>query len=336
MEMNKNQLTMAVIGGAGGVVALVVFALVWMKSGKIDVLQREVKNLKSECDGLYAVDPAEGENFRKNFNAVSNEVASSFNSAANEFLLDEYSEMEKSVFCKKMQDDFKDFLKWPEGSVDKLIGEDIKKAEKGSGIVQFVPCLNGTVPSSEEEKLKLARQWCDFKKLMELMNDAGVRKLEKFLAKPEEKKETSARTVNAGFQINNQAPLQYQYDEERYELGFKAKPAAFLKFLNLISAKGADDKFFFIVETMSFDGGFSKRVEAGEIIKSSDGNARKSEGRTSRRRRGAQRGAEGKEVEKQDPVEKNDVKTFVTNPETADPITVTMTIRSVIFKKGVK
>ncbi len=328
MEMNRNQLTMAVIGGAGGAIALVVFALVWMKSGKIDALQLEVANLKSECDGLSAVDPATGENYRKNLNSISNEVSASFNSAANEFLLDEYSALEKSVFCKRMQDDFKDFVKWSEGSVDKLISEDKKESDD---IPQFKSCLGGTVPSSEKEKLKLVRQWCDFKKLMNLMKDAKVKKLERFAAITEAAKETSDKSGTGG-QAGNQAPL-YQYDEEKYEVKFEAKPAALVELLNLISANESEDKYFFIVEKMSFDGRFSNNEE---IIKGTDGNARKSEGRSSRGRRGRNRNSESKEVEKQELAEKNDVKTFMTNPETAEPIKVTMIIRSVIFKKGGK
>lgn len=334
MEMNRNQLTMAVIGGAGGAIALVVFALVWLKSGKMDALRLEVTNLKAECDRLHAVDPATGENYSKNLNVISNEVSASFNSATNEFLLAKYSVMENSDFCKAMQDDFKEFVKWSEGSVDKLISEDIKNSESGGAIAQFVPCLNGTVPGSEEEKLKLARQWCDFKKLMGLMNDVGVRKLEKFVAKTEVAKENPVNG-NMGVQINDQAPL-YQYDEERYELVFWAKPAAFIEFLNLISTKESEDRYFFIVETMAFDGGFGKKLNDGEIMKNPDGSARKSEGRSSRGRRGRNRNSESKEVEKQELAGKNDVKTYITNPETADPIRVTMTIRSVIFKKGGK
>jgi hypothetical protein len=329
MEMNKNQLTMAVIGGAGGVVALVVFALVWMKSGKIDALQLEVANLKSECDGLSAVDPATGENYRKNLNSISNEVSASFNSAANEFLLDEYSALEKSVFCERMLDDFKDFVKWSEGSVDKLISEDKKKSDD---LPQFKSCLgDGNVPSSEKEKLKLVRQWCDFKKLMNLMKDAKVKKLERFAAITEAAKETSDKSSTGG-QAGNQAPL-YQYDEEKYEVKFEAKPAALVELLNLISANESEDKYFFIVEKMSFDGRFSNNEE---IIKGTDNNARKTEGRSSKGRRGRNRNPESKEVEKQELAEKNDVKTFMTNPETAEPIKVTMIIRSVIFKKGGK
>lgn len=305
MEMNKNQLAMAVIGGAGAVIALAVFALVWMNSAEVEELNAKVAEERSSCAAKRGVTRKCGNEIKEVTTRLAEDAAGTYAALTNGFLIAEVPE--RTALQKLMNAAYERYKKLPVDATTKIIKEDFTFGPFGDYI-------KGTIPNEKETPL-LARRWGDVSELTDLLVEAGATGLTdvKILTKKTEEESVNARGRNARGRNarNNKNPeaddTAYACSEETYELTFFARPAALVKFMNSLSAS----KRFFTLDSVKFE-------QAGDPLLQAIGADSKEDSRKSK-----------EETEEERELGRN--KICVTDPATTAPLTVTVKVTAMIF-----
>ena len=306
MEMSKNQLKMAVIGGVGVVIALVAFGMVVMNSSAVTELRDKIAQERSSCTQKRGISSQVAKMAEEARKALSEKALAAYNYVSTNDL-----QVAKVIEGAKLQNlmnaDYERFKKLPEGTSRKIIKEDF-------AFGKFGDYIKGKVPSKEEAQL-LSRQWNDVSILADILVDAGATELtdvKVITPKKEEPTNTNQRgRASRGRNVANTANAdnaKYASENESYEITFLARPAALVKFLNLITSS----KRFFAVDSLKFE-------QVGDPLLQAIGADSKEE--STRKNKKVNK-------EEEDP---SLSKICVTDPATIEPFTVTMKISAMIF-----
>lgn len=306
MEMSKNQLTMAVIGGVGVVIALAAFGMVVMNSSAVTELRDKIVQERSsyaQKRGISSQIAKKVEEVRKALNDKA--LAAYSYVSTNDLRVAKV--LEGAKLQNLMNADYERFKKLPEGTSRKIIKEDF-------AFGKFGDYIKGKVPSKEEAQL-LSRHWNDVSILTDILVEAGATELtdvKVITPKKEEPTNTNQRgRASRGRNLANASGadnVKYASENESYEITFLARPAALVKFLNLISSS----KRFFAVDSLKFE-------QAGDPLLQAIGAESKDESTRKNRKN------------KKDDEDPSLSKICVTNPMTTEPFTVTMKISAMIF-----
>ncbi|MBO7207829.1 MAG: Amuc_1100 family pilus-like protein [Kiritimatiellae bacterium] len=303
--MNKNQLTMTVIGGAGAAVALVFFALLFLNSSTVDQRRQEVADLQNRCNALNGV--SRDKTIEDDIAEIDGLMSQRYDSMVNTNLV-RHTEKSENELKQAINKEFREIKLWPQNSSIKMIPADFlaKKGEdKFKVFYNYVKDEGAVAP---KDKMLVARQWSDFYRIMELMRDAGVQRLEMFtdVVKAKSVVEVKKPSRNRSRKKTDEKPDESgRYSEQTYAVEFEAKPAALVKFMNMLA--NGKDKWFFAVESLFVDGeGFLQKIEGKKEL--------------------AKTGAQAEQS----------IRPVVVDPATEAPLKVKMNITSVIFTQNIE
>lgn len=303
--MNKNQLTMAVTGGVGAAVALVFFALVFMNGSTIDQRKQEVADLQNKCSALNGV--SRDKTIAEDIKEIDGLMSERYDSMVNTNLV-RHAEKSENELQQAINAEFREIKSWPSDSSVKIIPGDFLAKNGDQNFKVFYNYVKDDGAVAPKNKLLVARQWSDFYHIMELMRDAGVCQLGMFTdvvkaqSEPEMKKPARNRSRRKSVEKVEEAP---KYNEQTYAVEFEAKPAALVKFMNMLAS--GEGKWFFVVESLFIDGeGFLQKIDV-----------KKDMGR---------KGAAGEQA----------IKAIVVDPASEAPLKVKMNITSVIFTQEIE
>ncbi len=308
--MNKNQLTMAVIGGTGAVIAAALFVLAWLGGSTIDELKSELADNKAACDENRALTRKAGNKHKENLAVLKEMSQKAYDTVTNGYALSEIPTAD--ALQKLMHDSAERFKKLPADVARKIVKQDF-------GFGSFSDYIKGTVPSKKDVPL-LYRRWCDVQRITEILLQSratemiGVKVLTKAVAAEEEKPRNWRSRSNdrkpAGEKI-----AKYPCQEESYEIEFIASPSALSSVINALAA----DKRFFVVDSLKFAQSTDALIQAlGEGTGAEGG-----KGKSKREKKAL--------LEKKAEEEANRGKKLVTDPATVEPFVVTMKITSMLF-----
>lgn len=306
MEMNKNQLIMAVVGGAGAAIALVVASIVFMNSSELDTLRENIRSNSESCNAKRGITRSIGKAIEKECEELSDSAQSVYESLTNSAVVGEIPE--RTALQKRMNADYERYKKLPANSERKIIADDFSFGPFGGYI-------KGTIPS-EKETPNLARRWSDVSELTDILVNVNATQLldvKITTKKPDDTLAANSRQNRNRFTRakNNvkEVASKYACTEESYELTFLARPAALVKFMNAI----AESKRFYVVDSIKFS-------QANDPLLKMIGADAKEDAR--------------KNKKKEDLEAKSDfagTKVCVTDPATTEPFTVTIKLTTMIF-----
>ena len=306
MEMSKNQLKMAVIGGVGVVIALAAFGMVVMNSSSVTELRDKIAQERSSCAQKRGISSQVAKKVEESRKALTEKALAAYAYVSTNDLR-VAKVLEGARLQNLMNADYERFKKLPEGTSRKIIKEDF-------AFGKFGDYIKGKVPSKEEAQL-LSRQWNDVSILTDILVDSGATELtdvKVITPKKEEVANTNQRgRASRGRNVANTAKAdssKYASENESYEITFLARPAALVKFMNSISSS----KRFFAVDSLKFE-------QVGDPLLQAIGADSKEE--STRKNKKVNK-------EEEDP---SLSKICVTNPMTTEPFTVTMKISAMIF-----
>ncbi len=307
MQMNKNQITMLVIGGVAVFIALVLGFFVYAQgdaqykarrtiTGKTNLYNNN-KHATAEQQTALEANAAAAEKWsRIAYRAIAGQ---------NERL---YSgNMTAESLVQKMQSARSQYAQ-REVDAPQLPGVAEKPKFIGPEFMfgsYFQPYLNGD-PIPADRKEEVQRRWGDVCQLADILLAGGALSLDGVEVIVQEKPTTTTSTRKTA---EAEAPDAYPILEETYKLTFKATPAALVAIINTI----VETKRFISIDQMSF-------AQAGDPLLAKFGAGTKSEASSRRRsRRSAEKAAEETEEKKKTGL--------ITDPEQElVPFTVTMTL----------
>lgn len=297
--MNKNKLTMAVIGGAGAVVALVVFVLAWMEGTELDDLRTRVSDTRQQCDAKRGISRKSGNEIKAATSALSEKAMATYASVSNGYLVAEVPE--PSALQKLMNAAYERYKKLPADAAKKIVGEEFFFGP-------FAEYIKGTLPNEKDTPL-LARRWGDVSEITDLLVQARATEITgvKIVTRKVEEPDSGRRRPYNRNAARKAAKPKYACSEESYEITFLARPAALVSFMNLL----AQSKRFFSVDSVMFE-------QTGDPLLKMIGADSKEDARKKK-----------EEAEETGDLERN--KICVTDPATTQPFTVKMKITSMIF-----
>ena len=292
---------MAVTGGVGAAIALVFFALVFLNGSTVALRKQEVASLQDKCNALDGVrrDGAIEDDIKE----IEKKMSDRYDSIVNTNLV-RHADKSETELQKAINEEFREVKTWPQSSAEKMIPADFLAKSGDQNFRIFYNYVKDDGAVAPKNIALVARQWSDFYHIMEMMRDAGVRQLGMFndvaKAAPAEevKKPSRGRSRNKASEKKEESG---RYSEQTYAIEFEAKPAAFVKFMNMLA--GGKDKWFFVVESLFVDGeGFLQKIDGKKDL--------------------AQKGGIAGEQA---------IKAIVVDPATEPPLKVKMNITSVIF-----
>ncbi len=310
MQMNKNQMTMAVIGGVAGLLSVVLGYLAFAEGDAQDKAQRTIRAKTNLYDQNRSATEEQRELYAANEKAEAEWTKAAYAAVAKQDERLYAEEITAEGLVRKMQDAR---VAYAQKVVDgpKLPGSDESPkfihAEFMFG-TYFQPYLNGDPIKGEAKKVEVQRRWGDVCQVADILLACGAQSLDGVeVIEPE--KPTDSSNGNYGAE-EEEKPEAYPILTETYKITFKASPAALVKVLNAFST----EKRFISVDQMSFS-------QAGDPLLAKFGGAGKAEQSSGRRRR--RREAATEEESEQ---EKKKIG-LITDPEQElVPFTVTMTL----------
>lgn len=309
MQMNKNQMTMAVIGGVALLGALVLGYLIYDQGDAQDKARRDLSNHTNRYNQNRDATAEQQEAYDANRTAAEGWTAKAYASVAAQAHRLYAEGMAPETLLKKMQDQREDYAQQPEGegAAAKFIKADFMFGK------YFQPYLKGD-PIGKDKQEVIQRRWGDVCQLSDILLKSGVQSLEDVeVIEAEETK--PADEPSYGGSSDEQAAEAHPVQTETYRLTFKATPAALIAALNAFS----EEERFITVDAMSFS-------QAGDPLIAKFGVNQKTEKTGRRRRRGGEEAAD----------EQNDKKQvgLITDPEQElVPFTVTMTLSTLTAKE---
>lgn len=308
--MNKNQVTMAVIGGAGTLIAAVLAVLAWFGGSTIDELKLELADNKAACDENRSVTRKAGEKHKENLGILSEMSQKAYETVTNGYAKSDIPTAD--ALQKMMHDGAERFKKLPADAARKIVKHDF-------GFGSFADYIKGTVPNKADVPV-LYRRWCDVQRITEILLESrateltGVKVLVKAAATEEEKPRNWRSRSNDRKPAAN-AEQKYPCQEESYEIEFIASPSALGAVVNALAA----DKRFFVVDTIKFAQSSDALIQALGEGKGADG----AKGKSRREKKAL--------LEKKAEEEVNRGKKLVTDPATVEPFAVTMKVTSMLY-----
>ncbi|MBR4259544.1 MAG: Amuc_1100 family pilus-like protein [Kiritimatiellae bacterium] len=244
MNMSKNQIVMAGIGGVAlvGAALLGYFAYAaWTEKGETaDDLESAKDRVQRILRAEISADAASVAEIKKNRDMVAGwrEAALSTASAGDRAV---NADVNEAAFKQKLVDEARNLAKLP-GGVDGAI----VKPDFTFGFPDFVS--GDKIP--EKEKLpQLQRQWGDIRQIVEMLSTCGVVEIVRIEPKSsapdaqQQEKPKKGRKAKKG-----EGEEKPPYTVETYEVDFRAKSAALVKALNAFAVA----QRFFVVDTFSF------------------------------------------------------------------------------------
>ena len=297
--MNRNQITMAAIGGVAAAATLTVGFFAFTALGESGERSDELEGKRSSVQSLKreAVAPCE-ESVRKidaNRDVVAAWRAKAFELASQGDALPETG-LTPAAFKQRMVDDARDLARLPGG-----VGGMIAKPESDFGFKEIV--RGGAMPK-ESELPALQRQWTEISSFVRTLSQCGAQELVGISA-VQQKKDDAPAKPGARRPAKKAAQEKEVASSQRYRLVFRASPAAFVRVLNAFAASPR----FTAVESFDF-----RRVDDRLAGVLGGGRKDKAEDEQSRGGRGG-RGGRGRRPEQgeqeKEPAEK---KGLVTDP----------------------
>ena len=309
MQMNKNQMTMAVIGGVALLGALVLGYLIYDEGDAQDKAQRDLNNHTSRYNQNKNATVEQREAYEANEAAAVAWATNAYGVVAAQDARLYGESITAESLLQKMQAAREAYLQQPEGEgvTVKFIGKDFWFGK------YFQPYVEKGNPIAKDKQAEIQRRWGDVCQLADILLKSGVRSLEDVVVV--EPEETPAPEPQYGASSDEPKAETYPVQTETYKLTFKASPVALATALNAFSA----EKRFISVDAMSFS-------QDGDPLIAKFGGAQKSEKQGRRRRRGA-------DQQEDEDGEKKQVG-LITDPEQElVPFTVTMTLSTLTAKE---
>lgn len=303
MEMNRNKLVLAVIGGAGAAIALIVAVLVFLNSSEVGTLRENIRMNTETCNGKNGITRATGRAMEKAREDIADAALEAYNSLTNAAVVGETPE--RTALQKRMNAAYERYKKLPAESSRKIIAEDFTFGPFGDYI-------KGTIPSEKETGV-LARRWSDVSEMTDLLVQVRATQLldvKVLTKKTDESAGDSRQNRNRyarGRNAVKESASKYACSEETYELTFLARPAALVGFLNAL----AESRRFMAVDSISF-------FQNGDPLLKMIGAESKEDARKKK-----------EELEGLDDATAG--KICVTDPATTEPFTVTVKVSTMIF-----
>lgn len=307
MEMNRNKIVMAAVGGAGAAIALVVAVLVFMKSSEVETLRENIRVNSESCGGKSGITRAVGKAMEKEREALAELAFETYCSLTNGAVVGEVPE--RTALQKRMHAAYDRYKKLPADSSRKIIAEDF-------AFGPFGEYIKGTIPSAKDTAV-LARRWSDVSEMTDLLVQVRATQLldvKVLTRKPDDQAAANTRQNrnrhSRRAQGAKEAAPKYACSEETYELTFLARPAALVGFLNGI----AESRRFIVVDSVRF-------FQSGDPLLKMIGAEAKEDAR--------------KKKEEQENKEDDQLKkVYVTDPATTEPFTVTVKVTTMIFAEN--
>jgi len=310
--MNKNQITMAAIGGVSLVAALAVGFFAFSVSGESGEKFDELEGKRAEVSNLKgaAIAPCQAsvDKIKANDSVIARWSENAFAIAAKGDAAPA-GETSPAAFKQRMVEDARELSRLPGG-----VNGAIVKPGFGFGFPSFIN--EGAMPKAEELPL-LDRQWSETCLLVKTLAECGVSELvsiepaqpKQEAPAPKEKRGRSRKAVEKPKEIAT---------AQAYVVKMTAKPLAFVKVLNALTG----GERFIVVDNFSF----TREDDLGRILGEGKGKpagedaaAPQREARGRGRRRGAQQAEEPAEAK-----EEIAKKGLVTDPALAAPLSVTI------------
>ena len=321
MSLNRNQMTLCIIGGVFAVGAGALGWLLWSAIGESSEVLEERDNSRSSIESYLASKVAPTEKSVDAINANANELAM-WRSAANLRV----SRGDKS-FAATTPPSFKQFLQLEQVRLSGLPGSAAGKICKPGFAFGFDKYLgqNPTMPEAADLP-KLQRQLDFIAEAVELFAEAGVGEITKVTRdttsaqaveepQPAQRRSGGRNNDRRGRAAEDEGPV---VTSQEYSFDFLASPKALVSVMNKLNS----DLRFTVVTTLNFSESrdlvaesFAARDKAAEEAKSAQNSRR-------RRRRGdaAELLAEAQE-------DKTTASGVVIDPEIDAPLTVSLTVQ---------
>ena len=309
MQMNKNQMTMAVIGGVALLGALVLGYLIYDEGDAQEKAQRDYNNHVNRYNQNKNATVEQREAHAANEASAVAWTTKAYGVVAGQDARLYGESITAESLLQKMQEAREAYAQQPEGEgVTKFVGKDFWFGK------YFQPYVQKGDPIAKDKQAEIQRRWGDVCQLADILLKSGVQSLENVeVVEPEA---TPAPEPQYGMTSDEPKAERYPVLTETYKLTFKAGPAALAAALNAFSS----EKRFISVDAMSFG------QEGDPLIMKFGGTPKTSESSGRRRR---QRAAEQTE----ETAEKKQVG-LITDPEQElVPFTVTMTLSTLTAKE---
>ncbi len=299
---------MAVIGGAGTLIAAVLAVLAWFGGSTIEELKLELADNKAACDENRSITRKTGEKYKENLGILKEMSQKAYETVTNGYAQSGIPTAD--ALQKMMHDGAERFKKLPADAARKIVKHDF-------GFGSFADYIKGTVPNKADVPV-LYRRWCDVQRITEILLESrateltGVKVVVK--AAVEEEKPRNWRARSNDRKPAASAAQKYPCQEETYEIEFVASPSALSAVITALAA----DKRFFVVDSLKFAQSTDALIQALGESKGADG----AKGKSRR---------EKKLLEKKAEEEANRGKKLVTDPATVEPFAVTMKVTSMLY-----
>lgn len=310
MQMNKNQIVMASIGGVALVAALVLGWLFWTEVEAADELSMEYDNQVQRCRNAAGPGDAAAAAALKDAARLVDWRTNAL--AAVCARQEEQGELPNAAaFQQTMTDRRLAYSKLPEGSAVKICAEDFGFGD------YFKPYLDGAMPPAAELP-RLYRRWHDVVAVVDTLLACGAGPLEAVAVETPEVKEADVKPRGR----RNQAPkAAFTEAVERYRFKFKCAPQALVAAVDALAAD--ETRFFAVCECTFAEDPDTVVAKVGEGGESKERPGRRSGRRGRKAAAGASEDAAGDEAEKA-------MQGLVTEPG-ARMLTVTLAVTTSIF-----
>jgi len=326
MNMSKNQIVMCAIGGvtlvAAGVLGYLAFDSYSAKGEAVEEREAAVSSvqrlLRADVSPVKESELA----YRKNSDTLAGWTEAALATAA---VGDKAvkADVNPAAFKQKLVDEARALSELP-GGVDGKIMKDVS----AFGFPEFV---SGDKLPEQAMLPQLQRQWGDVCYVVEKLQSCGVVEVVKIApaaqasqAAQPQKEEKPKKGKKKQKNAEEEKPA---YTVEKYDVQFRAKPAAFVKAVNVLATC---DRFV-VVDSMSF-------AREGDMIAAALGEGPKTQSAAAsqpsgRRRRRSQSAEQEQQAAEEQGAEKTGV---ATDPEKESPFLVTMEVSTYDFGSAAK
>lgn len=322
--MNKNQITMAAIGGVALVAVLAAGYLAysaWAEKGEkaedLESAQANVRRINSSAiaprqESVAAIDANSKllEEWRAQVLALA---------SAGDLAEDPAATPES--FKRKMVTEAAELAKLPGGVEGSIVRSDFD-----FGFKDYI--LGGSMPSREQLKA-VQRQWAEVGMFVKLLSRCGVREIKSIAVgaavaatPPEEEPKRGGR--NARKNAKPEAEVREPATAQGYTIEFTAMPAAFVRAIDACTMV----ERFIVVDGFSFA---KTRDTLREKLEGQDGKSEVGGGRRPRRESSRRRPLAIEAEPAQEGAEESGKKGLVTDPELDEPLAVTLKLKTYDF-----
>ena len=310
--MNKNQIVMAAVGGAGALAAAVFGVLVWLEGDTQTELRDSLEaNRAKRARYAHAVKATEDAH-KANAGAAKKWADGAFDFACSQDSGRRDPSQEPAAFKQQMMEEARAISKLPEEAAAKIVKEGFPFG--------FNAYINEGAMPKREDLPKLQREWDDITRICHILVDAGATELTGISVAEAAEPAAAPRPGMRRAQQKKDPADAYPSVKESYVVTFLARPAALVGVLNALAL----DKRFFAVSDIVFE----QPNDPLLMMLGGDKEKEKQGGRRGRRRRGA---AEEEETPLEGDAAEIARKGLVTDPAVCAPFAVSMKISTLAF-----